>query len=294
MVDRSKLDEDPLGFQLTRLDFEDTAMALTAYADTDHAGCQDTRRSTLGSAQFLGDKLVSWSSKKQKSTSISTTEAEYISMSGCCTQILWIEQVENGVVELYFVTMDYQLADIFTKALPREWFEFLLPRLGMKSMSPKTLKSLQEGVDDYFRLQPAFQSEESMSLERQLFLSTEVDFRKSNSGLVVVENSLYALVCDYEVFITVVCYEIDILDSGLPLDILDSDKMAEENVPAPTRTDEQLVPVKARLPIGKINLLMDLQKKQKNPIFLISVDILQNTNFFSAITVSADVPLLGL
>ncbi|GJR34412.1 hypothetical protein Tco_1210096 [Tanacetum coccineum] len=48
---------------------KDTAMALTAYADADHAGCQDTRRSTSGSAQFLGDKLVSWSSKKQTSTS---------------------------------------------------------------------------------------------------------------------------------------------------------------------------------------------------------------------------------
>ncbi|GJY74389.1 retrovirus-related pol polyprotein from transposon TNT 1-94 [Tanacetum coccineum] len=43
---------------------KDTAMALTAYADADHAGCSDTRRSTSGSAQFLGDKLVSWSSKK--------------------------------------------------------------------------------------------------------------------------------------------------------------------------------------------------------------------------------------
>ncbi|GKD61653.1 retrovirus-related pol polyprotein from transposon TNT 1-94 [Tanacetum coccineum] len=131
-------------------------MALTAYADADHAGCQDTRRSTLGSAQFLGDKLVSWYSKKQKSTAISTTEAEYIAMSGCCAQILWMrsqlldydfafnkiplycdnrsaialycnnvqhsrskhidirhhfirEQVEKGVVELYFVTTDYEL-----------------------------------------------------------------------------------------------------------------------------------------------------------------------------------------
>ncbi|GKB63376.1 retrovirus-related pol polyprotein from transposon TNT 1-94, partial [Tanacetum coccineum] len=55
---------------------KDNAMALTAYSDTDHAGCQDTRRSTLGSTQFLGEKLVSWSSKKQISTSISTTEAE--------------------------------------------------------------------------------------------------------------------------------------------------------------------------------------------------------------------------
>ncbi|GKD27766.1 hypothetical protein Tco_1233980 [Tanacetum coccineum] len=67
---------------------KDTVMALTAYADADHAGCQDTRRSTSRSAQFLGDKLVSWSSKKQKSIAISTTEAEYISMFGCYAQIL--------------------------------------------------------------------------------------------------------------------------------------------------------------------------------------------------------------
>ncbi|GKG08017.1 hypothetical protein Tco_0333849 [Tanacetum coccineum] len=55
------------------------------------------------------------------------------------------EQVEKGLVELYFVTTDYQLADIFTKALPRERFKFLLLRLGMKSMTLKTLKCLQEG-----------------------------------------------------------------------------------------------------------------------------------------------------
>ncbi|GJR84213.1 hypothetical protein Tco_0154998 [Tanacetum coccineum] len=66
--------------------------------------------------------------------------------------------------------------------------------------------------------------------------------------------------------------------------------MAEENVHAPTRTDEQLVPVMARLPIGKSNLLMDLQKMQKNLIFSISVNNLQNTNFFNAFTTSADVP----
>nr|GEW99729.1 retrotransposon protein, putative, unclassified [Tanacetum cinerariifolium] len=54
------------------------------------------------------------------------------------------EQVEKGVVELYFVKTVYQLANIFTKALPRERFEFLLPRPGMKSMSLATLKRLQE------------------------------------------------------------------------------------------------------------------------------------------------------
>ncbi|GJX41336.1 hypothetical protein Tco_0256326 [Tanacetum coccineum] len=51
------------------------------------------------------------------------------------------EQVEKGVVELYFVRTKYQLADIFTKALPRERFEFILTRLGMKCMKPETLKN---------------------------------------------------------------------------------------------------------------------------------------------------------
>ncbi|GJY27716.1 hypothetical protein Tco_0403483 [Tanacetum coccineum] len=58
------------------------------------------------------------------------------------------EQVEKCVVELYFVTTDYQLVDIFTKALPRERFEFLLPHLGMKSMTPETIKHLQEGEEE--------------------------------------------------------------------------------------------------------------------------------------------------
>ncbi|GJV72815.1 retrovirus-related pol polyprotein from transposon TNT 1-94 [Tanacetum coccineum] len=189
MVDRLKLDEDSLEIPVDQTRFRSMVdslmyliasrpdlvfvvcmcarhpMALMAYADADHAGCQDTRRSTSGSAQFLRDKLVSWSSKKQKSTAISTIEAEYIAIAIalCCNNVQHSrskhidirhhfirEQVEKGVVELYFVTTDYQLADIFTKALPRERFEFLLPRLGMKSMTPETLKRLQEGEEEAF------------------------------------------------------------------------------------------------------------------------------------------------
>nr|GEY35604.1 uncharacterized mitochondrial protein AtMg00810-like [Tanacetum cinerariifolium] len=67
---------------------KDTGISLTAYLNVDHVGCQDTRCSTSGSAQFLGDKLVSWSSDKQKSNVISSTEAGYISLSRCCAQIL--------------------------------------------------------------------------------------------------------------------------------------------------------------------------------------------------------------
>nr|GEW07587.1 hypothetical protein [Tanacetum cinerariifolium] len=58
------------------------------------------------------------------------------------------EQVENGVVELYFVRTEYQLADIFTKALTRERFEFLINRLGINSMSQVTLKSLAEEAEE--------------------------------------------------------------------------------------------------------------------------------------------------
>nr|GEW05642.1 retrotransposon protein, putative, unclassified [Tanacetum cinerariifolium] len=54
------------------------------------------------------------------------------------------EQIKNGIVELYFVRTEYQLADIFTKPLPRERFIFLIEKLGMRSMSPKTLKRLTE------------------------------------------------------------------------------------------------------------------------------------------------------
>ncbi|GJY58817.1 hypothetical protein Tco_0458709 [Tanacetum coccineum] len=124
---------------------KDSSFALTAFADADHAGCQDTRRSTSGSIQLLGDRLVSWSSKRQKSAAISSTEAEYIALSGCCAQIFMLKCV---VIELYFVNTEYQLADIFTKALGRERIEFLINKLGMRSFTPDTLKQLADEVDE--------------------------------------------------------------------------------------------------------------------------------------------------
>ncbi|GKC06702.1 hypothetical protein Tco_0998312 [Tanacetum coccineum] len=144
---------------------KDTSMSMTAYADADHAGCQDTKRSTSGSAQFLGDKLVSWSSKKQKCTAISSTEAEYIALSSaialCCNNVphsrakhidvrchFIKDQVENGIAELYFIRTEYQLADIFTKLLPRERFNFLIEKLSMRSMSSEMLKPQQKALDD--------------------------------------------------------------------------------------------------------------------------------------------------
>nr|GEY05804.1 hypothetical protein [Tanacetum cinerariifolium] len=141
---------------------KDTAMALTAYADADHACCQDTRRSTSGSAQFLGDKLILWMRSQLIDYGFDFNKIPLYcgnrsAIALCCNNVQHSrskhidirhhfirEQVERGVVELYFVTTEYQLANIFTKALPLQRFEFILPRLGMKSMSLTTLKRLQE------------------------------------------------------------------------------------------------------------------------------------------------------
>nr|GEW47221.1 hypothetical protein [Tanacetum cinerariifolium] len=151
--------------------YKDTSIALTAYAYADHAGI-----------------------KTQEEVLLAMPKVEYIALSGCCAQILWMrsqltdygfefkkipmycdtksvialycnnvqhsrskqidvqyhfikEQVKNGVVELYFVRTEYQLADIFTKALPRERFEFLINKLGMKSVSLEQLRVWQKKMN---------------------------------------------------------------------------------------------------------------------------------------------------
>jgi hypothetical protein len=65
---------------------------LIGYADSDYAGCKVDRKSTSGTCQFLGRSLVSWSSKKQTSLALSTTEAEYVAAGQCCAQLLWMRQ----------------------------------------------------------------------------------------------------------------------------------------------------------------------------------------------------------
>nr|GFA84358.1 retrovirus-related Pol polyprotein from transposon TNT 1-94 [Tanacetum cinerariifolium] len=172
----------------------DSGFEQTGILDADYAGCKDSSKSTSGGAQFLGKKLVSWSSKKQDCTALSTAKAaEYVSLSACCAQALWMriqltdygfnftkipiycdsksaiaiscnlvqhsrtkhivvcyhfikEHVEKGAIELYFVKTDYQLADIFTKALPRDRFNYLVCCLGMRSLSPQELERLAKSL----------------------------------------------------------------------------------------------------------------------------------------------------
>jgi hypothetical protein len=68
------------------------SLQLTSYSDADWANCVDERKSTSGGAFFLSNSLVAWLSKKQGSISLSTTEADYIAATTCCTQVLWMIQ----------------------------------------------------------------------------------------------------------------------------------------------------------------------------------------------------------
>nr|GEU70529.1 hypothetical protein [Tanacetum cinerariifolium] len=158
---------------------EGSSFELTAFLDVDHAGCIDSRKSTFGGIQFLGDNLVSWMLKKQNCTAISSAEAEYVALSASYAQVMWMrtqlqdygfnynkiplyydsqsaiaiacnpvqhsrtkhihaqyhfikEHVENGIIELYFVRTEYQLADMFTKSLPEDRFKYLVRRIGVK------------------------------------------------------------------------------------------------------------------------------------------------------------------
>ncbi|GJX85056.1 retrovirus-related pol polyprotein from transposon TNT 1-94 [Tanacetum coccineum] len=160
MVEKSKLDEDTQGKAVDPTHYHGmvgTLMYLTA------------SRPDLTFVVCMCARLVSWSSKRHKSVAISSTEAKYIALSGYCAQVLWIrsqitnyglgfnkilifhfikEQVENEVVELYFVNTEYQLADIFTKALGRETIEFLINKLGMRSFTSETLKQLADEAEE--------------------------------------------------------------------------------------------------------------------------------------------------
>nr|GEX45531.1 retrovirus-related Pol polyprotein from transposon TNT 1-94 [Tanacetum cinerariifolium] len=130
---------------------KDTGFELTAFLDSDHAGCLDSRKSTSGGIQFLGgDKLVSWSSKKQDyygfyfdkipmycdskaAIAISCNPVQHSRTKHIDVRYHFIkEKVEKGIVELFFIGTKYQLADLFTKAMPEERFKYLVRRLGMR------------------------------------------------------------------------------------------------------------------------------------------------------------------
>nr|GEW00140.1 hypothetical protein [Tanacetum cinerariifolium] len=138
---------------------KDTAMALTAYADADHAEVEYITmsgyyaqilwmRSQLTDYGFAFNKIPLYYDNRS-AIALCCNNVQHLRSKNINIRHYFIqEHVEKGVVELFFMTMDYQLADIFTKALPKERFKFLLTRFGMKSMSLETLKRLQEGKEE--------------------------------------------------------------------------------------------------------------------------------------------------
>nr|GEV02483.1 hypothetical protein [Tanacetum cinerariifolium] len=122
---------------------------LTAFSDADHAGSIDTRKSNSRGIQFVGDKLVSWMSKKQDCTAMSSVEAAYVALSASYAQVMQIRtQLQDygfnyNKIPLYYDSQtEYKLADKFTKALPKDRFKYLVRRIGMKCLTPAELEVL--------------------------------------------------------------------------------------------------------------------------------------------------------
>nr|GEV81550.1 Gag-Pol polyprotein [Tanacetum cinerariifolium] len=109
---------------------KDSGFKLTGFSDADYAGSKDTFKSTSGRAQFLA-------------IAISRNPVQYSTIKHIAVCYHFIkEHVEKGTTELYFVKTDYQLADLFTKALPADRLNYLVRRLGMRSLSPQELDRL--------------------------------------------------------------------------------------------------------------------------------------------------------
>nr|GFA46800.1 hypothetical protein [Tanacetum cinerariifolium] len=126
---------------------KDSSVALTAFADADHADCQDTRRST--SDYGLGFNTIPMYCDNKSAIALCCNNVQHSRSKHIDIRYHFIkEQVENGVIKLYFVNTEYQLADLFTKALSRDRIEFLINKLGMRSFMPETLKQLIDEVDE--------------------------------------------------------------------------------------------------------------------------------------------------
>ena len=68
-----------------------SSFELVGYSDADFAGCKVDRKSTSSTYQFVGNALVSWTSKKQNSIALSTAESEYIAAWSCVAQAFWLK-----------------------------------------------------------------------------------------------------------------------------------------------------------------------------------------------------------
>nr|GFB99268.1 retrovirus-related Pol polyprotein from transposon TNT 1-94 [Tanacetum cinerariifolium] len=116
---------------------KDSGFKLTGFLNADYAGCKDTFKSTSGGAQIP----IYCDSKSAIAISCNPVQHSRTKKIDVCYHFIK-EHIEKSTIELYFVKTDYQLADIFTKALSVDRFNYLVRRLGMRSLSPQELDHL--------------------------------------------------------------------------------------------------------------------------------------------------------
>nr|GEV29129.1 uncharacterized mitochondrial protein AtMg00810-like [Tanacetum cinerariifolium] len=136
---------------------KDTGFELTAFLYSDHAGCLDSRKSTSGGIQFLVlwlrtqltdydfhfDKITMYCDSKA-AIAISCNLIQHSRTKHIDVRYHFIkEKVEKGIVELFFVETEYQLANLFTKSLPEYRFKYLVKRIGMRCLTPEELEVLE-------------------------------------------------------------------------------------------------------------------------------------------------------
>nr|GEU50206.1 hypothetical protein [Tanacetum cinerariifolium] len=132
------------------------SLRLNGSFDSDHAGCLDSRKSTSGGIQFLVlwmrtqltdygfhfDKIPMYCDSKA-AIGISCYPVQHSCTKHIDVRYYFIkEKVKKGIVELFFVGTEYQLADLFTKALSEDRFKYLIRRLGMRYLTPEELEVL--------------------------------------------------------------------------------------------------------------------------------------------------------
>nr|GEU28764.1 retrovirus-related Pol polyprotein from transposon TNT 1-94 [Tanacetum cinerariifolium] len=226
--------------------YQDSGFELTGFSNDGYAGCRDSFKSTSDGTQFLGKKLVGWSSKKKDCTALSPTEAEYVSLSTCCSQVIWMrtqltdygfhfnkipiycdfksaiaisynpvqhsrtkhiavryhfikEHIKKGTIELYFVKTGYQLADIFTKALPMDRFNYLVCRLGMRSLSPYELEHLIKScVFGY--LTGKHKRDSSISVDLSTYICVHVTVINGSQGTLAMEGYDLSQLLDFSIY----------------------------------------------------------------------------------------------
>ncbi|GAA0153657.1 transmembrane signal receptor [Lithospermum erythrorhizon] len=114
----------------------ESTLALQWLCDSDWAACPTSRQSVTGWIVFLGSSLISWKSKKQDTVSLSSAEAEYRAMAKLTCELKWL----SGLLECLGVRLHgpMKLADIFTKPLGTNKFDYFLDKLGIYNFHAPT------------------------------------------------------------------------------------------------------------------------------------------------------------